>query len=67
MYELWPVYAQRQVQLNVGGLGRPGDHMPGGALAQLCNPAAEVSSHYFVFEDGRIVQLVPESRRAWHA
>ena len=38
-----------------------------GALAQLCNPAAEVSSHYFVFEDGRILQLVPESRRAWHA
>lgn len=38
-----------------------------GALAQLCNPKAEVSSHYFVFEDGRIAQLVPENRRAWHA
>lgn len=38
-----------------------------GALAQLCNPRAEVSSHYFVFEDGRIAQLVPEERRAWHA
>lgn len=38
-----------------------------GALAQLRNPAAEVSSHYFVFEDGRIAQLVPEARRAWHA
>ena len=38
-----------------------------GALAQLCNPKAEVSAHYFVFEDGRIVQLVPEERRAWHA
>ena len=38
-----------------------------GALAQLCNPQAEVSAHYFVFEDGRIVQLVPEERRAWHA
>ena len=30
-------------------------------------PAAEVSAHYFVFEDGRIAQLVPEERRAWHA
>jgi len=38
-----------------------------GALAQLCDPRAEVSSHYFVFEDGRIAQLVPEGRRAWHA
>jgi N-acetylmuramoyl-L-alanine amidase len=37
------------------------------ALLWLCNPVAEVSSHYFVFEDGRIWQLVPESRRAWHA
>jgi N-acetylmuramoyl-L-alanine amidase len=37
------------------------------ALHQLCNPAAQVSSHYFFFEDGRILQLVPEERRAWHA
>jgi len=26
-----------------------------------------VSSHYVVFEDGRIAQCVPESERAWHA
>jgi N-acetylmuramoyl-L-alanine amidase len=25
------------------------------------------SAHYFVYEDGRILQMVPESRRAWHA
>jgi N-acetylmuramoyl-L-alanine amidase len=37
------------------------------ALHQLCNPAAQVSSHYLVLEDGRILQLVPEERRAWHA
>jgi N-acetylmuramoyl-L-alanine amidase len=37
------------------------------ALQQLCNPAAQVSAHYFIFEDGRILQLVPEARRAWHA
>ena len=37
------------------------------AQAWLCNPAAQVSCHYFVWEDGRIVQLVPEGRRAWHA
>ena len=38
-----------------------------GALRQLCNPASEVSAHYFVWEDGRVVQLVAEERRAWHA
>ena len=37
------------------------------AIALLRNPVAEVSSHYVVEESGRIVQLVPESRRAWHA
>jgi N-acetylmuramoyl-L-alanine amidase len=37
------------------------------ALQWLCNPVSQVSSHYFVFEDGRVVQLVPEARRAWHA
>jgi N-acetylmuramoyl-L-alanine amidase len=37
------------------------------ALARLIDPAAKVSSHYLVHEDGRIDQLVPEARRAWHA
>ncbi len=37
------------------------------ALERLCDPNAEVSSHYVVFEDGRVFQLVPESRRAFHA
>ncbi len=38
-----------------------------GAEAWLCNPASEVSSHYLVHEDGRIVQMVREGDRAWHA
>ena len=37
------------------------------ALLWLCNPLSDVSCHYFVFEDGRVFQLVPENRRAWHA
>jgi N-acetylmuramoyl-L-alanine amidase len=37
------------------------------ALAWLCNPDSNVSSHYFVHEDGRVLSLVPEDRRAWHA
>ena len=38
-----------------------------GAIAQLCTPGTEVSAHYIVLEDGRIVQSVPEAKRAWHA
>ena len=37
------------------------------AIERLCDPEAKVSSHYVVEEDGNIVQLVPEARRAWHA
>jgi N-acetylmuramoyl-L-alanine amidase len=37
------------------------------ALARLCDPAAEVSAHYLVDEDGAVWQLVDEARRAWHA
>lgn len=37
------------------------------ALLWLANPLSQVSCHYVVFEDGRIFQLVPEARRAWHA
>jgi N-acetylmuramoyl-L-alanine amidase len=37
------------------------------ALELLRARGSEVSSHYFVFEDSRIIQLVQESDRAWHA
>ena len=43
--------------------------MPTGeeALARLRDPAAKVSAHYLVEEDGRVFAMVPEARRAWHA
>jgi N-acetylmuramoyl-L-alanine amidase len=37
------------------------------ALRWLCNPVSKVSAHYLVSEAGEVVQLVAESRRAWHA
>jgi N-acetylmuramoyl-L-alanine amidase len=37
------------------------------SLQRLCDPAAKVSCHYLIDEDGRIVQLVDEDERAWHA
>ena len=37
------------------------------AIQRLCDPQARVSAHYVVQEDGSVVQLVQESKRAWHA
>ena len=37
------------------------------AIAVLRDPATEVSSHYLVDEDGGVIQMVAEERRAWHA
>jgi N-acetylmuramoyl-L-alanine amidase len=57
------------------GLGRPdmivlhytGMQWSHDAVHRLCDPTARVSSHYVVIENGTVVQLVPESKRAWHA
>lgn len=37
------------------------------ALERLCSPHSGVSCHYLVDELGRIVQMVDEDMRAWHA
>lgn len=37
------------------------------ALERLCEPAAEVSAHYLIEENGCVHDLVPEEKRAWHA
>ena len=61
---------------NFDGRSRPPDmvvlHYTGmlsakAALDRLRDPAAEVSAHYLVDEDGGVLRLVPEARRAWHA
>ncbi len=37
------------------------------AIARLRDPAAKVSCHYLVAEDGTILRMVDEDKRAWHA
>jgi N-acetylmuramoyl-L-alanine amidase len=39
----------------------------GEALQRLCDPEAEVSTHYLIDSDGTVLALVDEAARAWHA
>ncbi|MFA5240443.1 MAG: N-acetylmuramoyl-L-alanine amidase, partial [Phycisphaerae bacterium] len=60
------------------GVGRNGksiiaivDHITAGDFPGcqdwLCNPVSQASAHYLITKTGRIIQLVKESDRAWHA
>ena len=37
------------------------------AVERLCDAEARVSAHYLIHEDGRVLQMVEENSRAWHA
>ena len=37
------------------------------AIKRLCNPRSKVSSHYFIKNNGEILNLVPDLYVAWHA
>ncbi len=60
-----PNYDQRRVDIIV--LHSIGSATMDEALRVLTRERPSVSAHYLVGEDGRIVQLVPEAMRAWHA
>lgn len=64
-----PNHGPRDARLSINTLILHYTGMPeaDGALKWLCVSESEVSAHYFIYEDGRIVQMVPEARRAWHA
>lgn len=42
-------------------------HSAKAAIERLCDPAAEVSAHYFIALNGQVTQMVAEDQRAWHA
>lgn len=37
------------------------------AIDWMTDPVSKVSAHYCVTEDGQVIQMVDESKRAWHA
>lgn len=62
-----PNWNERQLPVTMVVLHYTGMESADAALARMCDPAAEVSAHYMIDEDGTVIQLVDEGKRAWHA
>lgn len=62
-----PNHGERRTGIDMLVLHYTGMESAEAAIDLLRSPTAEVSCHYVVLEDGAVVQMVPEARRAWHA
>lgn len=62
-----PNWNERQLPISMVVLHYTGMPTGGEALARMCDPAAEVSAHYMIEENGTVTRLVDEDKRAWHA
>lgn len=62
-----PNWNERLLPISMVVLHYTGMETAEAALERLCDPAAQVSAHYCIEEDGTVHRLVREERRAWHA
>jgi N-acetylmuramoyl-L-alanine amidase len=62
-----PNFNERALPITMIVLHYTGMESAAAAIARLRDPAAEVSAHYVVDEDGTVLRLVPDEKRAWHA
>ena len=62
-----PNFDERASPVSMIVLHYTGMETAGEAIARLCDPAAKVSAHYLVDEDGSVHAMVDEGHRAWHA
>ncbi len=62
-----PNFDERALPISMIVLHYTGMEDAESAIARLRDPEAKVSSHYVVAEDGTILRLVDEAKRAWHA
>jgi N-acetylmuramoyl-L-alanine amidase len=62
-----PNFDERKAPISIIVLHYTGMQDAESAIARLRDPEAKVSAHYVVAEDGTILRLVPEDKRAWHA
>jgi N-acetylmuramoyl-L-alanine amidase len=64
---LSPNFDERDLPISIIVLHYTGMQDAASAIAWLRNPVAKVSCHYLVSEDGQVLRMVPEEKRAWHA
>lgn len=62
-----PNHDERTLPVSMLVLHYTGMQDAASAIARLTDAEAKVSSHYLVAEDGQVMRLVGEDRRAWHA
>jgi N-acetylmuramoyl-L-alanine amidase len=62
-----PNFDERKLPVSIIVLHYTGMVDAASAIERLTDPAAKVSSHYLIAEDGLIYRLVAEGKRAWHA
>jgi N-acetylmuramoyl-L-alanine amidase len=62
-----PNFNDRKLPISMVVLHYTGMRSNGEALARLCDESSQVSAHYLINEDGTVINLVPEEKRAWHA
>ena len=60
-------FNERKLPISMLVLHYTGMESGAAARERLCDPAAEVSAHWLVHEDGSVEGLVEEDKRAWHA
>jgi len=62
-----PNFDERDQPVSIAVLHYTGMQDAASAIARLRDPEARVSAHYVIAEDGQVLRLVPEDKRAWHA
>ena len=62
-----PNFDERQLPVSIIVLHYTGMVDAASAIARLSSPEAKVSCHYLVAEDGQVLRMVDEAKRAWHA
>ena len=64
---LSPNFDERDQPISIVVLHYTGMEDGPSAIARLRDPEARVSCHYLIAEDGQVLRMVPEDKRAWHA
>ncbi|MGZ8999082.1 MAG: N-acetylmuramoyl-L-alanine amidase [Allosphingosinicella sp.] len=62
-----PNYDERDQPVSMVVLHYTGMESGEAAIERLCDPEAKVSCHYLIEENGQVLRMVAEEKRAWHA